>query len=1306
MPGVKRKAGSSSTTNGAGPSSSANKSKAKPLPKSSRKPSLPSEGSGSDDSEDGDDDDMNDEEDFDDDQDLLADAQDGSYESDDESMEGGFEDLEDGVSDEDSEADTDGFEDLEGQDQDQEDQQASQSKRSKNSHLYAPPTNEEMQGLRETGDLFKTNIFKLQIEEMLENIRPASHCQAPLDRTLRSLHQLFASIKSIAPLSVDEASRAIQKSYPSLGSVHIPFANPQPSNSNTYYKLAFEPPTNMQIVGSWPLKLATLRPEGFDVDLAVVMPSSLFQEKDHLNMRYFHKRAFYLAVLAAAIQSSAKELGVDVAYELSGQDSKKPILVLRPINDKSEKDFTKLKAGIRIHLTHEVGIFPVGRLAPSRNNFRTSSDETTQQAPTPRYNSAILADSLQTPHMVYLHATAKACPAFADACALLKVWSFQRGFGSGTATKAVRRTVLGTDNARFVLTMILAHLLHGQATNSSSRGLDLLASRAKLSNSFSAYQLFRGVIEWIANHPFNEQPVLMKPAASAGIPSFHDKIDQQDFARPNFPYAIVDPSGSLNLLATWLPGSMDLLQREARQTAAMLDDADTDHFDAIFLTQRTSPLSIFDDCARFSVDKHQGVDKLAKIDFGNEQHSNGAAVVEILQQGLTGRASFNTLLALSPSREARSQPITGSQPSSSKRKSSAMDVELGIVYDGPLAFRSVEHGPPPESKEEANAFQQFWGDVAELRRFKDGRILYSIVWEIAGQNERWTIPRRIVRHLLQRHGLPSAASKITFQSEAFDNLTEIPREVAERAYLAVPEEKGFQLVQSAFDNLARQLRSMDDLPLSLISITPNGAGLRGTSTMVPPPVNLGALGTSIPDGASYIPAQEIVLTFESSGRWPDELKSIQAMKIAFLERLATLLPNKLPGIEAHVALDEDAEESEIQDQASLEIILPSGFAFRARIHHERERMLLERVISDKRDTPLAERQEASRALERFTSRFVTGPAHHAAIAACVHRFGSLGETIRLLKRWISSQMMDGHVSEQLIELLACSVFLSSGTCNPSTGPAGFVQVLQRLATWNWKEEPILLPLQSVVRASDDTSLKTIRFPTDARLTSMESFKTHRKTDPSLSSKAWFLATEEDLHADHWGGYGPSGAIAHSIQELAKGVVKYLSLQDKLTPQTVRGLFTPSFKPYHFIIHLKSGVSPRYVESLDLDPETYLGKNKSGFKNQQSKISSSLYGSLPRIAFDTIESYVRLLKSIYGDSLRLHYNLQGQVKIGALFNPSLAVQSRKFKVGSGFNSRPNSDDGAEVKLNSKAVLTEIERLGEGLVDKVEVLQSFD
>ncbi len=81
----------------------------------------------------------------------------------DEDMDGGFEDLEAG-DDEDAEAATEA--------PNANIAAAYASRKTSKSALYAIPTLAEVQGLKETGELFKNNIFKLKVDEMLRRYDP------------------------------------------------------------------------------------------------------------------------------------------------------------------------------------------------------------------------------------------------------------------------------------------------------------------------------------------------------------------------------------------------------------------------------------------------------------------------------------------------------------------------------------------------------------------------------------------------------------------------------------------------------------------------------------------------------------------------------------------------------------------------------------------------------------------------------------------------------------------------------------------------------------------------------------------------------------------------------------------------------------------------------------------------------------------------------------------------------------------------------------------------------------------------------
>ena len=56
----------------------------------------------------------------------------------------------------------------------------------------------------------------------------------------------------------------------------------------------------------------------------------LFQEKDYMNYRFLHKRAFYLAVIAMHVSDPKSQLSVDVCYESKRGDPRLTTLILRP----------------------------------------------------------------------------------------------------------------------------------------------------------------------------------------------------------------------------------------------------------------------------------------------------------------------------------------------------------------------------------------------------------------------------------------------------------------------------------------------------------------------------------------------------------------------------------------------------------------------------------------------------------------------------------------------------------------------------------------------------------------------------------------------------------------------------------------------------------------------------------------------------------------------------------------------------------------------------------------------------------------
>jgi U3 small nucleolar RNA-associated protein 22 len=469
--------------------------------------------------------------------------------------------------------------------------------------------------------------------------------------------------------------------------------------------------------------------------------------------------------------------------------------------------------------------------------------------------------------------------------------------------------------------------------------------------------------------------------------------------------------------------------------------------------------------------------------------------------------------------------------------------------------------------------------------------------------------------------------------------------------------------------------------------------------------------------------------------------AIQAMKAAFYEKMAGLLPEHMAGSRACVVYDVDAAtQGPLADTSALEIVTSTGFAFRARIHHERERTLLERIIASRDETP-ARKREARSALVRFAQRFDSATRHHATVATLQARLIALGEATRLLKRWVSAQMLS-HISPELLELLALHVFLQPGA-QPHSAAAGFARTLQTLATWRWRDEPLLVACHAAVDAPEGEVVAP-RFPLEPAAQAEKALKTVRSQDPSKETRTWLIATEKDVEGTDWASRGPTAAEAHLLQQLAAGAVQYLSAKSaSLTAADVmvRRLCATRTSYLADTAPFRRSSRPRWrttISSFTSTPLPCRATRKACRTTQRgqwrlvrrrrvasptcsttshasapsrepastwapSSRSCSWCAGSPSLLPCLQSAYRSLLQSLFDDTLRLFYDAHGGSVICGLWNPSLRT-ARPFKTLLGFASRPAAAvDGskkASVVLDEEAVCAEITRLGAGLVTRVE------
>jgi U3 small nucleolar RNA-associated protein 22 len=1029
----------------------------------------------------------------------------------------------------------------------------------------------------------------------------------------------------------------------------IPFPNPRPPK-NAQYKLQYDRPASINATGSYPLKIATRSEEGIAIDLVVTMPKTLFQDKDYLNYRYFYKRSYYLACLASGIRD-CKEHKFNVSFDCLNGNQLQPILIIDPSGDGSADDFSSSKCHIHIILAYPENTFVERKLLPNANCVRPKDTEEESEgktlSPTPFYNATLQSDATITAYLKLLHATNTTCDAYKDACILGRIWLKQRGFGS-----ELRKGGFGN----FEWAVTIAILLQ---PNSGAGG-------SPLSTKYSSYQLFKATLQFLAYKNLSKKPYVFQ-APEITFP----KAD-------GFP-VIFDGVRGLNVLFKMTPWTYSRLQLEARSTIEMLGDSTFDHFESTFILKTNLLKYRYDASVEIPL-AALGLDPTSE-EYDHELVERCRKIYNVLTRALTDRV---TALTFSMPDE-RSWDVSTAKPREVQQNS----ILVNIATDPSNANRAVDHGPAAGNKQDAAAFRKFWGDKSELRRFKDGSILESVVWSVKETSA--PVLEQIVLFILGKHLSAEVADQGRFTSDSFAHLISSGRIQGQSGVTS------FLPCMNALAVLEKDLRALEGLPLTIRHIFAADARLR-YSTIEPPAT---AMASSVHTPAS------LVVQFEGSARWPDDLCAIQRTKIAFLLKVTDLLSAAQPTYSARVGLENPSEPS--QNQAYLDVTLPSGFAYRLRIHHDREATLLDRQLKDKSlDGP--SRESAAAALAVYKRDFINVPAHTQVLQSLCTRFLALSPAIRLTKRWFASHLLSPHFSEELIELLVVRTFLQPHPWPvPSCATTGFLRTIAWISRWDWRHVPLIVDFSSTF-SSNPTDLEGIG-PKGMGSEDIEKIQTRfeawRKIDPAMNRVVLFAATNLDSEGTTWTNKArPEKVLAARMTALAKATTSLIKAEDdavlsRINGEVVSSEKTETFAPerffvsqpqdYDIVIHITSKYTTVGTKKM----------KKPTFKNLQVQ---GAVGDAQNCGLNPADLFAADLQNVYGDAILWFWDPENVDFIAGLWNPSVTGQ-RGWKVKAGWNSIPvfesANDEEVEIQVNKAAIYNEIRRLGGELISRIEV-----
>uniref|UniRef100_A0A670Z235 Nucleolar protein 6 n=1 Tax=Pseudonaja textilis TaxID=8673 RepID=A0A670Z235_PSETE len=634
------------------------------------------------------------------------------------------------------------------------------------------------------------------------------------------------------------------------------------------------------------------------------------------------------------------------------------------------------------------------------------------------------------------------------------------------------------------------------------------------------------------------------------------------------------------------------VQFEARQSMEILDDKRVDGFQLLFMTQK--PLvRTFDHVFHLRhVSKLQtACKKMQLLNALMDRGGNYVAAVlpfflSLLERGLARR------VALLAHQLPQTQPWSIHQDPPKHKDISSLS--FGLLLNLDFANSVLERGPEADQDE----FRQFWGERSELRRFQDGVICEAVLWDAANLCQKRLIPEQIIRHILKLH-LDIPETSISYVGALLEPLIKLGHEPA-----GTGEEEMVGLIRS-YDDLSRKLWHLEGMPLTVTAVQGAHPALRYTETFPPVPVKPDyTFHGKIKDRASFLPMAgkpcpafvapiKVICQMEGSGQWPRNKEAIQCIKAAFQMQLAEVLNQQ-----HHLLCRPTATYTDIH-KVILPPFLPSIPPSLPSIHPS-----------------------------LLTSSFPLLQQQYPAFSG----------SCRLAKRWINAQLLSDSLTEEAVDLLAVFLFLSPAPFTaPSSPQVGFLRFLHLLATFDWKNSPLLVNLNGDLKEADYVAVRNHFMEARPRLPAM------------------FIATPKDQKQSVWTREKPSPQILQRLLVLAQEALQVLDkqLMDPLGTQDVKMAFRPPLDLYDVLIHLNPKQVPRHLEAVDRPTASF-------YRGMLKSSSSAKTISFPVVDYDPVQCYLEELREAFSDFALFFYDKYGGVVIGVLWKPS-AFEPQPFKV---------------------------------------------
>ncbi|XP_054735625.1 nucleolar protein 6 [Anastrepha obliqua] len=1051
-----------------------------------------------------------------------------------------------------------------------------------------PPTLEEINELKETRNLFHSNLFRLQVKEMLAELKVKDKYTNYINNWLEHFKLFLNKLQTQQKeyMNSQDWLKSSKIKYP------LSLQNLRVQQQKMFQFQFIKPKVSPYLIGA--AATQTLLGPKFVADICISMPEECFQKENYLNLIYDQKRAYYLTYIGNELLSS-NEFGDTfttdkLKFSYHNNNPLKPILEVTPtpLEGCSIKANIAGKVIFRLFVAAEESSFKLNRFVPWNNNVRASifgdDDEESLQLATPHYNAGVLFDLTMQRNQQLLYGSFDGRKNFQEGLVLLKVWLRQREFDVGF-----------NGFGEHLLAMYMAYLY----------------KQRKLHVNMSSYQVARTVWNQLAYSAWDEDGKGISLADNSTDLANQPTLEQ---FHTYYDVVFIDATGFYNITANLTRELYHRVRLEAKLAVDMLNDMKINSFHMLFMTK--FPLySQFDHLLR--INKRDVVEQIIEMHVAPADKYNFAGyayplllkvIVSLLRKGLGERV--RTMVPIE-------QP-TDAWNCTNKPPDCARYCHLGIVLNPDKAFEVLDKGPESIA-ESANEFRKFWGVKAQLRRFQDGSITESVVWAKSSDSlwKRRLVVRSIITHLLQHHfqleekdfdyiaGELDISYRLTpaFKTDRMNEKFKVEQDVD-------AEDTSLSVIRS-FDDLARKLHALSEIPLEIVSISGISPVFRYCE-----PVPILPQARMIGEQMYAMQVQRGVIQLGLSSKWPSELGALRALKIAFYIQIAKLL----------------REKHKLRTKVTYDgiLVLKQGYCFAIEMSHPKEVALLKKEKSERGLTQYVD-CEASIALEK---RYYVLPKVTGALHALYQLHNSFGGAVMIAKRWLNTQLIDnGLWPEECTELLIAAQYLKTPAqkipCSPQTG---FIRFLQLLAGSDWRSELFLLNFNN---AMDENTVADLE----------HRFSTERDIFPPLC-----IATSFDLQhmGNLWSSLSkPNVNVLARVTVLARHSLAIIegaimSTEDFIKPGRI---FVAPNNGYDLVIQLKP----------DMIPNSWAHEFGSSFSP-----STKPNWRLPLADSNFLTNAVRKLREAYSDFAAFFYNPHGGKEIALIWKPDIANE-RDFKV---------------------------------------------